>query len=291
MQGSIVAIVTPMLGNGDVDYEAFCRLIHWHIESGTKGIVVCGTTGEAATLTEDEQMTLLSAAVRECRGAIPIIMGTGTFDTASSVRRTRRAKELGASACLVIVPYYSRPSFQGCMEHFSKVAKEGLAVIVYHHPGRTGVRLSPYQLKELCDIDGVIGLKDASADVEACMEFMRISSRALYSGDDLLTLPLIAAGASGSISVVANLLPKKWADFTTSCLAGHFGKAKVAIREMTPLIKALFLTSNPECVKYGMHLMQRCHSTLRLPLLEPGEDVKRQIASAIKSFEETMLSS
>jgi len=281
LQGSIAAIITPFLENGEVDFIGFRDLVLWQIEEKTDALVVCGTTGEGSTLSHEEQIELLRIAVREAKGSIPIIMGTGTNDTRVSARNTEAAKENGADGCLVIVPYYNKPTFEGCYEHFARIAKVGLPVIVYHHPGRTGIKFSAQQLRDLCLIPQVIGIKDASGDVQLAAEFMTISSALFFSGDDVLTLPLIALGAKGVISVVANVIPKEWKEFVDSSLQGDYSKARGVLAKYLPLCNALVLETNPQGVKYAVSLLKRCQPHLRLPLIEPKEGIKEQIARAL----------
>lgn len=281
LQGSIPAIITPFHANGEVDYESFRNLVLWHIDEKSDALVVCGTTGESPTLSNEEQLELLRIAVRDAKGRIPIIMGTGTNDTKSSLLKTEQALQNGAAACLVIFPYYNRPTFEGCYEHFTRIASIGLPVVLYHHPGRTGIKFSALQLGELCRIPGVIGIKEASGDVDLAGELMRISSTAVFSGDDILTLPLISLGAKGVISVIANVIPREWHDFVATCLAGDLVSARAQLALHAPLCKALGLETNPQCVKYAVSLLKRSAPYLRLPLLQPKDHVKEQIAKAL----------
>lgn len=284
IQGSIVAIVTPFSKNGHVEYDTFRDLISWHLDQGTDGVVIAGTTGESPTLNSKEKNKLLQVAIEEVKGRIPVIMGTGSNDTLSTIENTIEAKKLGADACLVIVPYYNRPSFEGCYEHYKSVANIGLPVIVYHHPGRTGVRLTASQLKEICSIDGICGLKESSGDVDLCLEFIRTCSKPLFSGDDTLTLPLIALGAKGVISVAANVIPKEWKEFTHLCLKGDFEQARSLLYKYTPLCRSLFLDSNPQGVKCALSVMQKIEPHVRLPLLSSKETVKSQIVKALSEI-------
>ncbi|NDD58652.1 MAG: 4-hydroxy-tetrahydrodipicolinate synthase, partial [Chlamydiae bacterium] len=248
--GSWVAMVTPFDASGEVDYDCFRKLIRWHEESKTQGIVICGTTGEVSNLTEEEQFSLLQVATEEVKGKIPLIMGIGTNSTLSSLRRVKIAQEMGADAGLAIVPYYNRPSFEGCYLHFSQLAKEGLPLIVYHHPGRTGVRFSAEQLCMLCSIPGVIGIKDSSGDLDLMAELATLSRTLIFSGDDTLTLPMIAVGAVGVISVAANVLPSEMNTWVNECVNGNYQEAREHMRAMFPLFKSLALDSNPQGIKY-----------------------------------------
>ncbi len=283
-KGSLVALITPFQENGSLDVDRFQKIVAWQIEQGSEGLVICGSTGESATLSSLEQKKLIEVAVQESRGRVPIIAGTGTNDTKTTVERTLQAKEAGADGCLVIFPYYNRPTFEGCLIHFEKVTECGLSTIIYHHPGRTGLRFSPSQLAEICELPGVTGLKEAARDVEHSIEFMRLSSKALFSGDDNLSLPLIAAGAKGVISVLGNLLPKQWALFIKEALSGDLKRAETLYKEMAPLCEVMALETNPQCVKYAMSLDERCSSFLRLPLLIPKEKTREQIKNAYLAF-------
>jgi 4-hydroxy-tetrahydrodipicolinate synthase len=280
-RGSLVALITPFFANGEIDYEAFRNLVAWHIEQNTNGIVIAGTTGEGPTLSFEEQMELLKIAKQESLGRIPIIVGTGSNDTRISIMRTQQAKNLGADACLVIVPYYNKPTFEGCLEHFRRISEVNLPVIVYHHPGRTGIKFSASQLSQLASIRGVIGVKESSGDMELAAELIRNTSTAVFSGDDSLTLPMIALGAQGVISVAANVIPRHWSFFCDLCLKGQFYEAKKEWDKVADFCKTLFLEVNPQPVKYAVSLLKRCEPHVRLPLLLPKEDVKIKISKAL----------
>jgi 4-hydroxy-tetrahydrodipicolinate synthase len=280
-RGSLVALITPFLANGEIDYEAFRNLVVWHIEQNTNGVVIAGTTGEGPTLSTEEEVELLKIAMQESRGRIPVIMGTGSNDTKTSIAKTQQAKNLGADACLVIVPYYNKPTFEGCVEHYRRIAEVNLPVIIYHHPGRTGIKFSASQLCQLASIRGVVGIKESSGDMDLAAELIRNSSTVVFSGDDSLTLPMIALGAQGVISVAANVIPKQWSLFCDLCLKGQFYEAKKEFDKAADFCKALFLEVNPQPVKYAVSLLKRCEPHLRLPLLPPKEDVKIKISKAL----------
>ena len=281
LQGSIVALITPFLENGDVDLISFKRLIHFHIEQGTKGLVIVGTTGESPTLSSEELDLLFVAAIKESRGRILIFPGVGTYNTKESVERTLRAKELGADGCLAIFPYYNRPIFQGCLEHYKALSDCNLPMIVYYHPGRTGVNLSPSQLAEICSLPSVIALKDCSGNVPFALETMKLSNKSLLSGDDPLILPYMEGGAHGIISVLANLLPGQWNLLIEAALKKDWQTAKALYEQMEPLCKAMCLETNPQCIKYAMSLMGHCSPVLRLPLILPQPETRRRIEEAL----------
>jgi 4-hydroxy-tetrahydrodipicolinate synthase len=194
-----------------------------------------------------------------------------------SIRRTEKAKSMGADACLVIFPYYNRPSFDGCMEHFSAIAAVGLPVIVYHHPGRTGIKCSAEQLKRICEISGVIGLKESAGDLTLIADFISICSTPVFSGDDALTIPIIVLGGKGAISVAANAIPCKFAQMVELCLAGHFSEAREIFLKISPFCQSLFLDTNPQGIKYAVSLLTNSAYNLRLPLVRSSEEIQNHI--------------
>jgi 4-hydroxy-tetrahydrodipicolinate synthase len=241
IQGSIVPLITPFLENEDVDLGSFKRLIHFHIEQGTKGLVIAGTTGESPTLSTDELDLLISTAIKESRGRIPIFPGVGTYNTKESVKRTLRAKELGADGCLAIFPYYNRPTFQGCLEHFKALSDCNLPMIIYYHPGRTGIQFSSKQLAEICSLPSVVALKDCSGNPAFALETMKRCNTLLFSGDDPLILSYMEGGAHGIIGVLANLFPGQWNLLIEAALKGDMETAKSLYEQMEPLCKAMSL--------------------------------------------------
>ena len=282
-KGSIVAIITPFTPEGEVDYEAFKELIDWHVAEGTHAIVCCGTTGEAPTLSSEEQMQIFKTAVDVSKKRVPIIAGTGTYDTRKTVEETRKAKELGVDGCLVVVPYYSRPMPEGCIAHYTEVSKVGLPIIVYHHPGRTGVSLSSEVLAEISKLSSVVAIKEASGGLELIQEIQKISDIPIFSGDDTLTFSMMELGAVGGISIVANLIPKAWKEMIESFLQGNKEQAREINTLYSSLVEAMVLETNPQCVKYGVSLLGKCHPYLRLPLLQPREAHKLMILQALTS--------
>lgn len=281
LKGSITALITPFLEDDTIDFVSFRKLISWQIEQGVNGLVICGSTGEGSTLSSLEQKQLIEIAVLEAKGRVPIIAGTGTNDTRTTLERTKQAKEAGADGCLVIFPYYNRPTFEGCIAHFKKISTCNFPMTLYHHPGRTGLSFSPAQLAELCEISNIIGLKEASGNVEAVLEFMRLSKVPLFSGDDSLALPLIAMGAKGSISVIGNIRPKEWSDCIQKALIGEIEEARRLYLSLNHLCQVMFLETNPQCIKFAMSLEEHCLPFLRLPLLPPREKTQRQIEAVV----------
>ena len=246
--------------------------------------MIAGTTGESATLSHHELFSLIEIAVAEAHHRIPIIAGTGSASTEEALKKTIAAKRLGADACLVVFPYYNRPTFEGCKAHFQKISECGLPTVAYHHPGRTGVRMTTKQLIEICSLPGVIAIKESSGDVDFALELIQSTDKAVISGDDSLTLPLIACGAKGVISIVGNVIPREWAYFVHCNLDGRLEEARRSFKAISPLCKSLVLETNPQCVKYAVSLIQKCDPFLRLPLLTPQETTKKMIGSALQAF-------
>jgi len=273
-KGSVVAVITPFTQEGEVDYVAFKGLIDWHVSEGANAIVCCGTTGEAPTLSFEEQLQLFKIAVDVSNKRVPIIAGTGTYDTRKTVERTKKAKELGVDGCLVIVPYYSRPTPEGCIAHYTEVNKIGLPMIVYHNPGRTGIRLSAKVLVEISQLSSVFAIKEASGGLELIQEIRQSSDIPIFSGDDTLAFDMMKLGAIGVISIVANVIPRGWKEMTQSFLQGNLEHARELNALYAPLVQAMVLETNPQCVKYGVSLLGKCQPVLRLPLLQPRESSK-----------------
>jgi 4-hydroxy-tetrahydrodipicolinate synthase len=251
-----------MKEGGEVDYEGFRKLIGYQIEGGIDGLVPLGTTGETPTLEEDEEEKLIRIAVEEAKGRLPVIVGSGSNSTKYAVKYTRRARELGADAALVVTPYYNKPNDEGLFRHFETVAREGgLPVLIYNIAARTGKNISAPLMERLSRIPGIIGVKEASGDIAQMGDILRDTAfprRAeggvftVLSGDDALTLPLAALGGDGIISVVSNLVPGKVAALTRFCLEGNFTGARKLHYELLPLIKAIFVETNPIPIKAAM---------------------------------------
>ncbi len=282
IQGSIVALITPFGEEDEVDDSTLNELVEWHIQEGTDAIVCCGTTGEAPTLTHQEHRNVIYRVVEAASGRLPIIAGTGSYSTRLTVENTQMAKACGADAALVIVPYYNRPTFSGILRHFEEVAKVGLPLILYHHPGRTGIRLLPREIAEICALPEVIGVKEASGDLDLTTRILEETDKAIFGGDDTLALPMMSIGAQGIISIVANVIPALWKQLTDACLVGDFSTAKDLAMRTMGLCRSLVLETNPQGVKYALSLLGRCHSALRLPLLSPEASTQRQIAHQLK---------
>lgn len=280
-RGSIAAVITPFTSEGEVDYPAFKNLIDWHAVEGTDAIVVCGTTGEAPTLTSEEQYQLFKIALDVSHKRVPIIAGTGTYNTRTTVETTAQAKALGADACLVVVPYYNKPTPEGCIAHYTEVSKVGLPMIVYHHPGRTGIKLSAEVLAQIARLPSVVAIKEASGGLELIQEIQQISDIPVFSGDDTLTYAMLELGAAGGISIVANMIPRAWKEMIHHFFQGNRTYAQELDTLYKPLYQSLVLENNPQCVKYAMSLLGKCTPHMRLPLVQPRETTKLAILQAM----------
>ena len=270
-KGSMVAIVTPMLKDGQLDLQSFNKLVEWHISEGTNSIVVVGTTGESATLSMREHCDLVSHCVAAANKRIQIIAGTGSNSTEEALYFTNFARECGADACLLVSPYYNKPTQDGLFKHFKLIAESvDIPQILYNVPSRTGCDMELDLVNRLADIDNIIALKDATGDVNRGKLLIdKCGDRiALYSGEDALTLELMKHGASGTISVTANVVPNLMAQMCNFALEGNFESAAMLDEKLQMLHRALFLESNPIPVKWALNKMNKIGETLRLPLTE-----------------------
>lgn len=283
-RGVGVALVTPFLDDGSVDLAAFEEHVEFQIQGGVDFLVPCGTTGESATLDDDEQRVVIQTAVAAAAGRVPVLAGAGSNDTHHACHLARAAAVAGADGILSVSPYYNRPNGAGLLQHYEAVAQAaGIGVMVYNVPGRTGANIPPSVLFRLAEIEGVIGVKEASGDVEQVMTILqgRPDHFLVLSGEDSLTLPLMAAGAEGVISVVANEAPAGMTRLTTAARTGDLAAARLEHFRWFPLMQANFLDTNPVPVKTALELMGRMPARFRLPLA-PMDDVKMdQLAEAL----------
>lgn len=281
--GSIVAIITPFR-EGQIDTEAFRRLIEFQIEGGTTGIVPCGTTGESATLCHQEHEDLVRLTVEAVAGRVPVIAGTGSNSTREALRLTRAAKEAGADAALLITPYYNKPTQQGLYEHYRAVAEEvDLPLVVYNCPGRTGVSIAPETLFRLAELKNIVAVKDATGSMDWTSEVCGGCDLTVLSGDDSAAVPQIAVGAQGVISVLANVAPRATADMIGKALAGDYAGARAIHHQYFRLIKTLFIESNPIPVKAAAELMGLVGPELRLPLVPIADAHRATLREAMKA--------
>jgi len=281
-EGSIVAIVTPMK-DGALDEKSLRNLLRMHRESGTRGIVPAGCTGEAATLSFDERSRLLEICLEEVGDAMPVIPGTGSNSTAETIRLTRAAKDAGAHGVLLITPYYNKPTPEGQYLHYRAVADAvDVPIVLYNVPSRTGVSMTPETVARLSEIPSVVALKEAGGSVDRVSAILELAEITILSGDDPLTLPMMAVGARGVVSVVANVLPKLVADMVGS-FPDSPARALELHRTLRRIARPLFIETNPGPVKHVMAEVGLIKSgELRPPLVGPREDSRRTLAATIQ---------
>ena len=284
--GSMVALVTPFK-DGKVDRQSLEELIDFHIQSGTHGIVPCGTTGESATLSHEEHDAVVKTVVKTVNKRVPVIAGTGSNSTAEAVRLTREAEKSGADGALMISPYYNRPTQEGIYQHYRKVASEvGIPIIVYNIPGRTGSKIEPETLARMAEVKNIAGVKEATGSVDQAIDVMRLCGDrlAVYSGEDSLIFSLMALGGKGVISTVANVAPRQTAQLAEACLNGDWEKGRGLQFKLMPLIRSLFIETNPIPVKTALSLMGKCTAELRLPLTAMTEGNLQKLNQAMTEF-------
>ncbi len=282
--GSGVALVTPMTPDG-VDFPALARLIDFHLQSGTDALVVCATTGEGATLTHDERNAIIEATVRQVNGRIPVIVGTGSNNTASAAALSREACRLGADAVLVVTPYYNKATQRGLVRHFTAVADAiDRPLILYNVPSRTGVSCTAETYRTLARHPNIVGVKEASGNFALLQDTRRLCGDdfTVWSGNDEDTVAVCALGGAGVISVAANVIPREMHALTRLCLADRFQEAGREQLRLTPLLRALFCEVNPIPVKTAMAHLGLCSALLRLPLCEIGEEHRAQLLAAME---------
>jgi 4-hydroxy-tetrahydrodipicolinate synthase len=284
--GSLVAIVTPFR-NGKVDEHAFGDLIEWQIANGTNGIVPCGTTGESATLTHEEHHRVVKLTVEVVQGRVPVIAGTGSNSTEEAISLTRHAREAGADGALLITPYYNKPTQEGLYRHYKAVAEAvDIPLVLYNIPGRTGVNMLPATVARLAVMKNIVGIKEGSGSVQQASEIAQTCGDRLtvLSGDDALTLPMMAVGGKGVITVTANVVPKEMAQLVSFFLAGRIDEARRIHFTLSPLFAALFYETNPIPVKEALGMMGKIDPELRLPLCPMGADTRNQLARVLKEM-------
>ncbi|MDQ6620868.1 MAG: 4-hydroxy-tetrahydrodipicolinate synthase [Pseudomonadota bacterium] len=289
LTGSIVAIVTPMRGEGELDLAALGRLVDFHVREGSAGIVIVGTTGESPTVDIEEHCRLIEATIAHARGRISVIAGTGANSTAEAVELTAFAKKAGATSALSVVPYYNKPTQEGLYQHFRTIAeKVDLPILLYNVPGRTVADLANETVLRLAEVPGIIGIKDATADLGRASELFRalkLSARhnfAVYSGEDITGLPLMLLGAQGVISVTANVAPGLMARMCKAALAGEVAAARECNDRLLPLHRTLFLEANPIPVKWALAQMGLIENVLRLPLTPLSQTQHDAVRGALR---------
>jgi 4-hydroxy-tetrahydrodipicolinate synthase len=280
--GSIPAIVTPFTSDGELDLPALKEFVEFQIEGGIDAIVACGSTGEAATLSDEEYETVIKTVVEAVNGRIPVIAGAGSNDTLRAVQLSKIAKRAGADALLHVTPFYNKPTINGLIAHYKEVAKVGLPIIIYNVPGRTGSNVPPVNIIRIArEVPAIKAVKEASGSIAQMMEIIKLAATegpkdfSVLSGDDALTLPLIAAGGHGCISVVCNEIPKEFSEMVHLALGGNFAEARSRNYRMWDLMNVNFIESNPIPVKTALFLMRKIELNFRLPLV-PMEEINQE---------------
>ncbi|MED4116295.1 2,4-dihydroxyhept-2-ene-1,7-dioic acid aldolase [Priestia megaterium] len=290
LRGSIAPIITPFNEDGSVDYETLENLINWHIESGSHGISVTGTTGEPSSLTVEERVKVIEVAAKVINGRVPFVPGTGSTNHAETLYLTKRAQEIGVDAVLVIVPYYNKPSQHALYKHFKAVADSvDIPIIVYNIPGRTAVNLQVETLAKLSkDCPNIIGVKESNKDFEHINRVLLECGRdfLLYSGIELLCYPMLAIGGAGYISATANVEPKKVAEVYDAWNEGDVQRALNLHYELMPLNDVLFKDTNPAPLKAALGMMGRIKPVLRLPMDLPTQALQDEIREVLKQYVE-----
>ncbi|GAA3939820.1 4-hydroxy-tetrahydrodipicolinate synthase [Litoribacillus peritrichatus] len=285
--GSIVALITPMLDNGKVDWDALDRLIDFHIENGTDSIVAVGTTGESATLDVKEHCLVIKHVVNRVAGRLPVIAGTGANSTAEAIELTETARQSGADACLLVTPYYNKPTQEGLFQHHKAISDAvDIPQILYNVPGRTACDMLPETVARIAELKNIVGIKEATGDIERAKQVIDLvgDKIAVYSGDDPTAYQLILAGGHGNISVTANVLPKQMSDLCKLALEGKAEEAKALNEEMMAVHSAMFVESNPIPVKWALADMGLVGLGIRLPLTVLQEQYRTQVHDALKAL-------
>jgi 4-hydroxy-tetrahydrodipicolinate synthase len=285
IQGSMVALVTPMHADNSLDWDSLHRLVDWHLEQGTHAIVAVGTTGESATLNVEEHLAVIKKIVDQVNGRIPVIAGTGANSTSEAVELTQAAKDAGVDACLLVTPYYNKPTQEGLFLHHQFVAKAvAIPQYLYNVPGRTGVDMKPETALRLAKVPNIVGIKEATGDLERAKLLIQQAPEgfAIISGDDATAVDLILLGGKGDISVTANVVPAAIARMCELALAGEAEAARAINKRLLPLHDAMFVESNPIPVKWAVERLGLIQAGIRLPLTRLSEQYHQQVKTAMQ---------
>lgn len=286
IQGSMVALVTPMHADNSLDWAALHKLVDWHLEQGTHAIVAVGTTGESATLSVEEHLTVIKKVVDQVNGRIPVIAGTGANATAEAVELTQAAKDAGADACLLVTPYYNKPTQEGLVLHHTHIARAvAIPQILYNVPGRTGVDMKPETVLRLAGVANIIGIKEATGDLVRAEQLIQQAPQgfSIISGDDATAVDLILLGGKGDISVTANVVPAAISQMCELALAGKADEARAINQRLLPLHTAMFVESNPIPVKWAVEQLGLIQSGIRLPLTRLSAQYHQQVKAAMQA--------
>ncbi|MEE4254433.1 MAG: 4-hydroxy-tetrahydrodipicolinate synthase [Desulfuromusa sp.] len=284
-QGSMVAIITPFDAQGNFDEESYRQLIEFQIENGTDVIVPCGTTGESATLDYAEHDQVIKACIDQVNKRVPILAGTGSNATAEAIAISQHAKEMGADGVLLVAPYYNKPSQEGLYQNFKAIAENvSLPQVLYNVPGRTGVNMTAETTVRLAEIDNIVAIKEASGDVTQASEIIARAGDKIYvlSGDDFLTLPLMACGAKGVISVTANIMPKQVKSMVQAVQENRWDDARKLHLQLLDVHQTMFIESNPVPVKTAAALMGKCRTDVRLPLVAMQNNTLEKLQAVLR---------
>ncbi|AFC99231.1 dihydrodipicolinate synthase [Methanocella conradii HZ254] len=290
LKGVYPALITPFKKNGEVDIAGFRKNIDYVIEGGVSGIVPCGCTGEAATLSFEEQKLLLEVAVDQANGRVPVIGGSGSNNTSEAVELTKYAKDAGATAAMLITPYYNKPGDAGQILHYKTVAeKVDIPIILYNVPSRTGINMKPSVVAELARIDNIIGIKEASGNPAQAAEIIELTRNnkkpfTVLSGDDNLTIPIMSYGGRGVVSVVANILPREVSQMVDCYLKGDFKKALDVYYKLAPIMRGLFIETNPIPVKAAASMMGLAAGPLRPPLTTMAPENQQKLKAMLEAL-------
>ncbi|MBI4971555.1 MAG: 4-hydroxy-tetrahydrodipicolinate synthase [Candidatus Omnitrophica bacterium] len=280
-KGSMVALVTPFK-NGKIDFASLRKLIDFHLENGTDVIVPCGTTGESATMSHDEHKSVLTYVVEYINHRIPVICGAGSNNTEEAIELVRHAKKIGGDGVLVVTPYYNKPTQEGLFRHYEYLAKKvDIPFVLYNVPGRTGVSLAPETAARLSKFDNIVAVKEASGNLDAVSQIISSCSLTVLSGEDSLTMPMLALGAQGAISVTANVVPDLSRRMIHAYLDGDLDESRDLHYKMFPLAKVLFVETNPIPVKTALAMMGKIREEFRLPLCEMSKENREKVRKVI----------
>ena len=283
LKGSIVALITPF-DNGDLSEDAYVQLIDYHLKNGTNGIVPGGTTGESPTLSHNEHKKIIEIAVKECKGKIPVIAGTGSNSTDEAIELSKFAEKAGSDALLIVTPYYNKPTQEGLYQHYKKINDNvGIPIIIYNIPSRSVIDMSVNTMSKLYELKNIVGVKDATGDLSRVdQQFEAMGNKFIQlTGNDDNSLEFNKRGGVGSISVTANIAAKYCSEFQKACV-GNFEKAKELDKILQPVHSAMFIESNPSPVKYAASLLGMCKPSVRLPLVEVKDETKKKVSEALK---------